>query len=76
MVNVKDLEKLLEDYMLESDITFKELKPYILNEYEWNIDRMKKLDFLIRGKVVPDDLKLRDLFKAYLPIETLVVKEA
>jgi len=76
MVNVKDLEKLLAEYMLEPDIKFGELKPYILNEYEWNVDRMKKLEFLIRGQVVPDDLKVSDLFKTYLPMETLVVKEA
>ena len=72
MVNVKDLEKLLAEYMLEPDIKFGELKPYILNEYEWNVDRMKKLEFLIRGQVVPDDLKVSDLFKTYLPMETLV----
>jgi hypothetical protein len=76
MVSLKDLEKLLEDYMLEPDIKFGELKPYILNEYEWNVDRMKKLEFLIRGQVVPDDLKVSDLFKTHLPMETLVVKEA
>jgi len=76
MVSVKDLEKLLAEYMLEPDIKFGELKPYILNEYEWNVDRMKKLEFLIRGQVVPDDLKVSDLFKTYLPMETLVVKEA
>ena len=75
MVNVKDLEKLLAEYMLEPDIKFGELKPYILNEYEWNVDRMKKLEFLIRGQVVPDDLIVSDLFKTYLPMETLVVKE-
>jgi len=76
MVSVKDLEKLLAEYMLEPDIKFGELKPYILNEYEWNVDRMKKLEFLIRGQVVPDDLKVSDLFKTYLSMETLVVKEA
>ena len=76
MVSLKDLEKLLEDYMLEPDIKFGELKPYILNEYEWNVDRMKKLEFLIRGQVVPDDIKVSDLFKTHLPMETLVVKEA
>jgi hypothetical protein len=31
---------------------------------------------LIRGQVVPDDIKVSDLFKTYLPMETLVVKEA
>jgi len=76
MVNVKDIEKLLDDYMLDREIKFNELKPYILNEFEWEVDRMKKLEFLIRGQVVPDDMKLSDLFKTFLPMEVLVVKEA
>lgn len=76
MVNVKDLEKLLDDFMLEPDISFSELKPYILNEFEWNVDRMKKLEFIIRGKVIPDDMKMSDILKSYLPMETLIVKEA
>jgi hypothetical protein len=76
MVNVKDIEKLLDDYMLDREIKFNELKPYILNEFEWEVDRMKKLEFLIRGQVVPDDMKLSELFKTFLPMEVLVVKEA
>ena len=38
MVNMEDLKKLLDEYMLEPDISFGELKPYILNEFEWNRD--------------------------------------
>ncbi len=75
MVNMEDLKKLLDDYMLEPDISFSELKPYILNEFEWKVDRMKKLEFIIRGKVIPDDMKVSDILKTYLPIETLVVEE-
>jgi hypothetical protein len=75
MVNIKDLQKLLDDYMLEPTINFGELKPYILNEFEWAVNRMKKLEFLIRGKAVPDDLKMSELIKMYLPMETLAVKE-
>lgn len=73
---MEDLKKLLEDYMLEPDITFGELKPYILNEFKWNVDRMKKLEFIIRGKVIPNDMKVSDILKTYLPMETLVVEEA
>ena len=76
MVNMEDLKKLLDDYMLEPDITFGELKPYILNEFDWKVDRMKKLEFIIRGKVIPDDMKVSDVLKTYLPMETLVVEEA
>ena len=76
MVNMEDLKKLLDDYMLEPDISFGELKPYILNEYEWKVDRMKKLEFIIRGKVIPNDMKVSDVLSTYLPMETLIVKEA
>lgn len=73
---MEDLKKLLDDYMLESDIPFGELKPYILNEFEWKVDRMKKLEFIIRGKVIPDNMKVSDVLTTYLPMETLIVKEA
>jgi hypothetical protein len=75
MVNMEDIKKLLDEYMLEPDITFGELKPYILNEFEWKVDRMKKLEFVIRGKVIPDDKKVSDVLKTYLPMETLIVEE-
>jgi hypothetical protein len=75
MVNMEDLKKLLDDYMLEPDVSFGELKPYILNEFEWKVDRMKKLEFIIRGKVIPDDMKVSDVLTTYLPMETLIVKE-
>jgi len=73
---MEDIKKLLDEYMLEPDMTFSELKPYILNEYEWKVDRMKKLEFVIRGKVIPDDMKVSDVLKTYLPMETLIVEEA
>ncbi len=76
MVNMEDLKKLLDEYMLEPDITFGELKPYILNKFEWKVDRMKKLEFVIRGKVIPNDMKVSDVLTIYLPMETLVVEEA
>ena len=73
---MEDIKKLLDDYMLEPDISFGELKPYILNEFEWKVDRMKKLEFLIRGKIISDDMKVSDILKTSLPMETLVVEEA
>ena len=75
MVNMEDIKKLLDEYMLEPDMTFGELKPYILNEFEWKVDRMKKLEFVIRGKVIPNDMRVSDVLKTYLPMETLVVEE-
>ena len=72
---MEDIKKLLDEYMLEPDMTFGELKPYILNEFEWKVDRMKKLEFIIRGKIIPDDMKVSDVLKTYLPMETLVVEE-
>ena len=76
MVNMEDIKNLLDEYMLEPDMTFGELKPYILNEFEWKVDRMKKLEFVIRGKVIPNDMKVSDVLKTYLPMETLIVEEA
>ena len=45
MVNMKDIEKLAEDYMLEHDSKFSELKPYLLSEFEWNVDPLKQSYF-------------------------------
>lgn len=75
MANVKDIEKILEDYMLSLDIKFSELRPYLLNEFEWDVDPLKKSQFMIRGIVIKDDMIVSELLKAYLPMETLVLKE-
>ncbi len=75
MANVKDIEKILEDYMLSPDIKFSELRPYLLNEFEWDVDLLKKSQFMIRGIVIKDDMIVSELLKAYLPMETLVLKE-
>jgi hypothetical protein len=75
MVAVKDIEKILEDYMLSPDIKFSELRPYLLNEFEWDVDPLKKSQFMIRGIVIKDDMIVSELLKAYLPMETLVLKE-
>ena len=75
MVAVKDIEKILEDYMLSLDIKFSELRPYLLNEFEWDVHPLKKSQFMIRGIVIKDDMIVSELLKAYLPMETLVLKE-
>ena len=75
MVKVKDLEKLMDDFMIEPDEKFKELKRYLLSEFKWNIDPLKKSQFMIRGIPIDDDKKLGDLLKAYLPEEVVVLKE-
>ena len=75
MVKVKDLEKLMDDFMIEPDEKFKELKRYLLSEFKWSIDPLKRSQFMIRGIPIDDDKKLGDLLKAYLPEEVVVLKE-
>ena len=75
MVTVKDIEKVLEDYLLTPDIKFSELRPYLLSEFKWNVDPLKKSQFMIRGIGIKDDMIVDDLLKTYLPMETIVLKE-
>ena len=75
MVTVKDIEKVLEDYLLTPDITFSELRPYLLSEFKWNVDPLKKSQFMIRGIGIKDDIIVDELLKTYLPMETIVLKE-
>ncbi len=75
MVNMKDIEKLAEDYMLEPDAKFSELKPYLLSEFEWNVDPQKQSYFLIRGRPIPDDKTIGGILKSHMPNETIVLKE-
>ncbi len=75
MVKVKDLEKLMDDFMIEPDEKFIELKRYLLSEFKWSVDPLKKAQFMIRGIPVADDKKLGDLLKNYLPDEVVVLKE-
>ena len=75
MVKVKDLEKLMDDFMIEPDEKFKELKRYLLSEFKWKIDPLKKSQFMIRGIPIDDDKKLGDLLKTYLPEGVVVLKE-
>jgi len=73
MVSIKDIEKLLEDFMLEPDVKFGELKPYLLSEFEWNVDPLKS-QFLIRGLPISNDISVSEMLKKYLPNETIVLK--
>jgi hypothetical protein len=75
MVIVKDIEKILEDYMIEPEATFKEIKRYLLTEFEWNVDPLKKSQFMIRGIPIKDETKISDIFKRYLPEEMILLKE-
>jgi len=75
MVKVKDVEKLMDDFMIEPDEKFLELKRYLLSEFKWDIDPLKKSQFMIRGIPIDDSKKLGDILKAYLPEEVIVLKE-
>ncbi|MFW9823864.1 MAG: hypothetical protein ACFFE4_13050 [Candidatus Thorarchaeota archaeon] len=75
MVKVKDLEKLMEDFMIESHAKFIEIKRYLLSEFKWDVDPLKKSQFMIRGIPVEDDKVLDDILKAFLPEEVIILKE-
>jgi hypothetical protein len=75
MVKVKDLEKLMDDFMIEPDEKFIELKRYLLSEFKWDTDPLKKSQFMIRGIPLADDKTLGDILKTYLPEEVVVLKE-
>jgi len=75
MVKVKDIEKLMDDYMVEPDDKFIDIKRYLLSEFEWKVDPLKKSQFIIRGIPLEDNMKLSDLLKSYLPNEVIYLKE-
>ncbi|MHA1254379.1 MAG: hypothetical protein ACTSPS_02145 [Promethearchaeota archaeon] len=75
MVTVKDIEQVLEDYLMTPDIPFRELRPYLLSEFKWDVDPLKKSQFMIRGIGIKDDMIVDELLKTYLPMETIVLKE-
>jgi len=75
MVTVKDIEQVLEDYLMTPDIPFNELRPYLLSEFKWDVDPLKKSQFMIRGIAIKDDMIVDELLKTYLPMETIVLKE-
>ncbi|MFW9902551.1 MAG: hypothetical protein ACFFDY_14890 [Candidatus Thorarchaeota archaeon] len=75
MVKVKDLEKLMDDFMIEQDDKFIDIKRYLLSEFEWKIDPLKKSQFLIRGIPIEDDRKMGDILKSFLPDEVITLEE-
>jgi len=75
MVKVKDIEKLMDDFMIDPEDKFIDLKRYLLSEFKWNMDPLKKSQFMIRGIPIADDKKLGDLLKAYLADEVILLKE-
>ncbi len=75
MVQVKDIERLMDDYMIEPDDRFIDIKRYLLSEFEWKVDPLKKSQFIIRGIPIEDNIKLSDLLKSYLPEEVITLKE-
>ncbi|MFX1587330.1 MAG: hypothetical protein ACFFC1_04170 [Promethearchaeota archaeon] len=75
MVKVKDLENLMDDFMIEQDDKFIDIKRYLLSEFEWKIDPLKKSQFLIRGIPIEDDRKMGDILKSFLPDEVITLEE-
>ena len=74
MVNVKDLEKLIDDFMVEPSEKFIEIKRYLLSEFEWDVDPLKKSTFSIRGIPIEDDRTLEDILRSFLPEEIIILK--
>ena len=75
MVKVSDIEKVMDDYMVEPDEKFSGIKRYLLSEFEWKIDPLKKSQFIIRGIPIDDERKLSDILKAFLPDEVISLEE-
>jgi hypothetical protein len=75
MVRVKDIEKLMDDFFIEPEERFIEIKRYLLTEFEWKVDPLKKSQFLIRGLPIEDNIKLKDLLNSYLPDEIITLEE-
>ena len=74
MVNMKDIEKLIEDFMLEPDVKFGELKTYLVSEFEWNADPLKS-QFFVRGLPISDDTSVSEMLKKHLANEIIILKE-
>ncbi|MFW9969129.1 MAG: hypothetical protein ACFFDF_02935 [Candidatus Odinarchaeota archaeon] len=75
MVQVKDLKKLMDSFMIEPDDKFIDIKRYLLTEFEWKIDPLRKSQFIIRGIPIEDSRKLSDILNAFLPDEVITLKE-
>ncbi|NVM19056.1 MAG: hypothetical protein HWN80_15180 [Candidatus Lokiarchaeota archaeon] len=75
MAKVRDIEKIMDDFMVEQDEKFIALKRYLLTEFNWKVDPLKKSQFMIRGIPIEDDRKLSDILKSFLPDEVISLKE-
>ncbi|MFX1390894.1 MAG: hypothetical protein ACFE9Z_12590 [Promethearchaeota archaeon] len=75
MVKVKDLETLMEDFMVEPNEKFIAIKRYLLSEFEWEVDPLKQSQFKIRGIPIEDERELRDILKAFLSEEVITLEE-
>ncbi len=75
MVQVKDIEKLMDDFFIEPEERFIDIKRYLLTEFEWKVNPLKKSQFIIRGLPIEDNIKLSDLLNSYLPDEVITLKE-
>ena len=71
---MKDIEKLIEDFMLEPDVKFGELKTYLVSEFEWNADPLKS-QFFVRGLPISDDTSVSEMLKKHLANEIIILKE-
>ncbi|MFX1479594.1 MAG: hypothetical protein ACFFCI_15845 [Promethearchaeota archaeon] len=65
----------MEDFMIEPDARFFEVKRYLLSEFKWNVDPLKRSQFFIRGIPIEDNRILNDILKSFLPEEVIVLKE-
>jgi hypothetical protein len=65
----------MDDFMIESDAKFIEIKRYLLSEFEWNVDPLKRSQFFIRGIPIEDNRELSDILRAFLPEEVIVLKD-
>ncbi len=75
MVNIKDLKKLMDDFFIEEDENFREIKRYLLSEFSWKADPSKNTEFVIRGIPIEDNRKISDVLNSFLPDEVIDLKE-
>lgn len=75
MVKVNDIEKVMDDFMVELDEKFIDIKRYLLSEFDWKVDPLKKTQFMIRGIPIEDDRKLSDILNSFLPDEVISLRE-
>jgi len=75
MVNIKDLKKLMDDFFIEEEENFREIKRYLLSEFNWKVDSSKNTEFVIRGIPIKDNRKISDVLNSFLPDEVIDLKE-